>query len=77
MQNIRIAALLLAACTAPYVLCDRSGQIAYYDAAADAWHETGVCTNTLVNEVDRAALTNGLAFSDRAALTRALEDYCS
>lgn len=77
MRNIRIAALLLAICSAPYILCDRGGQIAYYDTAADMWHETGVCTEALVNEADRAALTRGLTFSERAALTRALEDYCS
>ncbi len=52
------------------------GGIKYYDYAAGLWHETGASMDGL-SAVDRALLARGLPLEDAAALTRALEDFCT
>ena len=51
-------------------------RIQYYDYAAGLWHETGASMDGL-SAVDRALLARGLPLEDAAALTRALEDFCT
>ena len=54
----------------------RGNAIQYYDRASGLWHETGASADGL-SAADRALLTCGLPLEDDAALTRALEDFCS
>ena len=54
----------------------RGNTIQYYDYAAGLWHETGASMDGL-SAVDRALLARGLPLEDAAALTRALEDFCT
>ena len=72
--TILFAALLL---SPAFWLQTRGGQISYRDCASGVWHETGVCADALPNAGDRALLHCGLPLADAAALTRALEDFCS
>ena len=55
---------------------DAGSRIQYYDYAAGLWHETGASVDGL-SAVDRALLARGLPLEDAAALTRALEDFCT
>lgn len=52
------------------------GFIRYYDRAAGRWYETGTPEDGLC-AADRALLRCGLPLDSRAALARALEDFCS
>ena len=61
--------------TPGFLLRTRSGRIQYYDSAG-LWHETGASMDGL-SAVDRALLARGLPLEDAAALTRALEDFCT
>ena len=54
----------------------RGGSIQYYARASGLWHGTGVSAAGL-SAADRALLACGLPLEDSAALTRALEDFCS
>ena len=56
--------------------CCGRGAVQYYDYAAGLWHETGASMDGL-SAVDRALLARGLPLEDAAALTRALEDFCT
>lgn len=60
-----------------YILGVQHGLIAYYDPAADNWTQTTCPLDALPNAQDRRVLSSGLSMDSRAALTRALEDYCS
>ena len=62
--------------TPGFLLRTRSGRIQYYDYAAGLWHETGASMDGL-SAVDRALLARGLPLAAAAALTRALEDFCT
>ena len=62
--------------TPGFLLRARSGRIQYYDYAAGLWHETDIPARRL-SLTDRALLACGLPLEDAAALTRALEDFCS
>ena len=54
----------------------RGNTIQYYDRSSGLWHETGASADGL-SASDRALLACGLPLEDAAALTRALEDFCS
>ena len=54
----------------------RGDTIQYYDRSSGLWHETGASTDGL-SASDRALLACGLPLENAAALTRALEDFCS
>lgn len=62
---------------AGYILGVQNGLIAYYDPAVDGWTQTACPLDALPNAQDRQALSSGVSMDSRAALTRALEDYCS
>lgn len=72
-----LAALTLRgiAASAPYRLQARDGVVCIYDPAL-GWQTTGCCLSTLPYTA-RAELQRGLIFASRAALTAALESYCS
>lgn len=83
MQKTRILCLFLSlvlltvpVCAAPCRMQTRNGSVCWYENG-DASHDTGVPADALPHDGDRALLRCGLAFPDRAGLTRALEDYCS
>ena len=59
-----------------YILRERGGAVCVYDAASGVWQDTG-CPAASLPHPARAELLRGLAFSSPAALTRALEAYCS
>ena len=54
----------------------RGNTIQYYDRSSGLWHETGASADGL-SASDRALLACGLPLEDAAALTHALEDFCS
>ena len=64
-------------CACTYFLTARGGEIFYREQPHGAWLDTGVPLGALPSEHDRAMISQGLCFSARAALTRALEDFCS
>ena len=63
-------------CSSLYFLQLRRGRVCWYDARQSCWHETDTSAEALLPQ-DRALLSGGLAFDSHAALTRALEDFCS
>ena len=69
-----LCALLLLA--PGFLLRARRGQIQYYDYASGLWHKTDAAADGL-SISDRALLVHGLPLEDAAALTHALEDFCS
>lgn len=62
--------------TPGFLLRTRSGRIQYYDYAAGLWHETGASMGRSLRSRP-ALLARGLPLEDAAALTRALEDFCT
>ena len=74
---ITICALCAAFCISVnagnFFLIIREGRICYQDVQSGQWTDTG-CR---IGAGERALLENGLYFPGRAALTRALEDFCS
>ena len=73
-----ISALALCAqCACTYFLTARGGEIFYREQTQGAWLDTGVPLSALPSERDRAMISQGIRFPARAALTRALEDFCS
>ena len=78
MRRLIAACLLCAAlCTsadaAAYFLTIREGRICYREVQSAQWTNTGCRSGA----GERALLENGLYLPGRAALTRALEDFCS
>ena len=73
------AAFLSAALIIPcsFFMQVKNGEICWRANGASDWQHTGVYAAQLPNSADREALETGLLLSDREALTRALEDYCS
>ena len=71
--------LFLALCAAAgrYALAVLDGSICYCEPPDGAWVDTGVAAASLPRAQDRALLSRGISFPSRAALTRALEDFCS
>ena len=78
-RNIICCLLFLALCASakPYFLTIRNGTICYCMPPDGAWVNTGVCASSLPHAEDRSLLSDGIYFPNRAALTRALEDFCS
>ena len=78
-RNIICCALFLALCAAtkPYCLTIQNGTIRYCAPPDGAWVDTGVRASSLPRAEDRLLLSGGICFPNRAALTRALEDFCS
>lgn len=60
-----------------FILQTRGGIICWRAEEENLWHQTTQTENMLPNARDRAALEAGIYLEDRAALTCALEDYCS
>ena len=60
-----------------FLLRSRGGYLQYYEYTAACWHSTCTRSAALPNAADRALLVCGIPLEDRAALTRALEDFCS
>ena len=80
-RNARVCALLLAMGLVlgarTYFLTVKDGRICYQALPGAALVDTGRSVSMLPRAVDRALLSQGVYFADRAALTRALEDFCS
>lgn len=78
MKNHWILAPLLALSllSPAFWMQTRGNTIQYYDRSSSLWHETGASTDGL-SAADRTLLARGLPLEDAAALTRALEDFCS
>ena len=65
-------------CGAPaYLLRLQGGRICYREMTEDRWTDTGKSALSVPGAEDRALLSRGLLLPGRAALTRALEDFCS
>lgn len=85
MKGIRQLLLLCALCAqltgaaraADYKLAIRGRHICYQEAHTGAWVDTGVCADQTLGAQDRLLLQAGLHLHGRAALSRALEDFCS
>lgn len=75
-QYLCSLACALALLSPAFWMQTRGGSIQYYDRASGLWHGTGVSAISL-SAADRALLACGLPLEDSAALTRALEDFCS
>ena len=83
MQKARIFCLFLSlalltvpVCAAPCRMQTQNGSVCWCENGG-APHDTGVPADALPHDGDRTLMQRGLAFPDRAGLTRALEDYCS
>ena len=81
MKRKRICALLLALelwlGARTYFLTVNGGRICYRELPDCALIDTGRSVSMLPRAEDRALLSQGVYLTGRAALTRALEDFCS
>lgn len=84
LRRLAVSALLLcsaiptAQAAAPaYTMTIADGFIAVWDHAAGDWHLRSAIPSAMLTEQDRQLLQQGLELPDSAALTRALEDFCS
>ncbi len=78
MKKQTVSALCCAMCVlCGFVLQTRGGVICWRAVEDTLWHPTAQSADMLPNASDRAALAEGIYAENRAALTRALEDYCS
>ncbi len=80
-RNARVCALLLALGLGlgarTYFLTVNGGRICYRELPDCALIDTGRSVSMLPRAEDRALLSQGMYLTGRAALTRALEDFCS
>ena len=60
-----------------YFLTVKDGRICYREVPGSALVDTGRSVSMLPRAEDRALLSQGVYVAGRAALTRALEDFCS
>ena len=81
MKKRRICALLmvlgLGIGARTYFLTVKDGRICYREVPGTALVDTGRSVSMLPRAEDRALLSQGVYVAGRAALTRALEDFCS
>ena len=81
MKRRRICAILLALGVSlgakAYFLTAYSGRICYRALPESTLIDTGRSLLSIPLAEDRALLSHGLYLAGRAALTRALEDFCS
>ena len=81
MKKRRICALLMALelgiGARTYFLTVKDGRICYREVPGSALVDTGRSVSMLPRAEDRALLSQGVYVAGRAALTRALEDFCS
>ena len=78
-RNIAAYAILLAMGLGArtYFLTVKGGRICYREVPGTALVDTGRSIFSLPRAEDRALLSQGVYVAGRAALTRALEDFCS
>lgn len=60
-----------------YTMTIADGFIAVWDHCTGDWHLRSAVPAAMLTEQDRQLLQQGLELADSAALTRALEDFCS
>ena len=60
-----------------YTMTIADGFIAVWDHGAGDWHLRSAVPAAILSEQDQQLLQQGLELADSAALTRALEDFCS
>ena len=81
IKKRRICALLMALGLGigarTYFLTVKGGRICYREVPGSALVDTGRSVSMLPRAEDRALLSQGVYVAGRAALTRALEDFCS
>lgn len=78
-RNVAVCAILLAMglSAKTYFLTVKGGRICYRELPGAALVDTGRSIFSLPRAEDRALLSQGVHVAGRAALTRALEDFCS
>lgn len=78
-RNVSVCAILLAMVLSAktYFLTVKGGRICYRELPGAALVDTGRSIFSLPRAEDRALLSQGVYVAGRAALTRALEDFCS
>ena len=78
-RNVAVCAILLAMGLGAktYFLTVKGGRICYRELPGAALVDTGRSIFSLPRAEDRALLSQGVYVAGRAALTRALEDFCS
>ena len=78
-RNVAVCAILLAMGLGArtYFLTVKGGRICYRELPGAALVDTGRSIFSLPRAEDRALLSHGVYVAGRAALTRALEDFCS
>lgn len=78
-RNVAICAILLAMGLGArtYFLTVKGGRICYRELPGAALVDTGRSIFSLPRAEDQALLSQGVYVAGRAALTRALEDFCS
>lgn len=78
-RNVAVCAILLAMGLGArtYFLTVKGGRICYRELPGAALVDTGRSIFSLPRAEDQALLSQGVYVAGRAALTRALEDFCS
>ena len=84
LRRLAVSALLLCsvapavrAAAPAYTMTIADGFIAVWDHGAGDWHLRSAVPVAIFSEQDQQLLRQGLELADSAALTRALEDFCS
>ena len=84
LRRLAVLALLLCsvapavrAAAPAYTMTIADGFIAVWDHGAGDWHFRSAVPAAILSEQDQQLLQQGLELADSAALTRALEDFCS
>lgn len=84
LRRLAVLALLLCsvapavrAAAPAYTMTIADGFIAVWDHGAGDWHLRSAVPAAILSEQDQQLLRQGLELADSAALTRALEDFCS
>lgn len=60
-----------------FLLTVKDGRVCWRETGKNAYIDAGKSISSLPFPRDRALLSQGLVLPNRAALTRALEDFCS
>lgn len=60
-----------------FLLTVKDGRVCWRETGKNAYIDAGKSISALPFPRDRALLSQGLVLPNRAALTRALEDFCS
>lgn len=78
LAALSAAILTLSVWAAPaYTMTVRDGFVAVWDHGSGSWYLQTRIPVSQLPEADRDLLHRGLSLADSAALTRALEDFCS